>query len=152
MNNNGMYYKLFAMSVLSFISMYILMYMMVDRFENVYSNLNQIYMAGMMTMPMIIFEIILMKSMYPSKPANRLIIAISILFLIGFIAFTRWQTEINDKQFLRSMIPHHAGAILMCKEAPITDPEIKSLCQTIMTSQQSEIDWMKNKLNNLPQK
>jgi uncharacterized protein (DUF305 family) len=40
------------------------------------------------------------------------------------------------------MIPHHSGAILMCRQAKITDPEIKSLCQGIEKSQQQEIDQM----------
>lgn len=41
------------------------------------------------------------------------------------------------------MIPHHAGAILMCNEATIRDVAIKRLCQNILSSQQVEIDQMK---------
>jgi uncharacterized protein (DUF305 family) len=41
------------------------------------------------------------------------------------------------------MIPHHAGAILMCDQAPVRDEEIKSLCQNIIHSQRSEIDQTK---------
>jgi uncharacterized protein (DUF305 family) len=55
----------------------------------------------------------------------------------------REQTGIGDRQFLRSMIPHHASAILMCEEAPIVDPDIRLLCRGIVTSQQSEITQMK---------
>jgi len=47
------------------------------------------------------------------------------------------------------MIPHHGGAVLMCKNAEIQDQEIKELCQTIISSQESEIGWMKKKLNEL---
>jgi uncharacterized protein (DUF305 family) len=47
------------------------------------------------------------------------------------------------------MIPHHAGAILMCEGANITDPEIKELCKTIRSGQQQEIDQMKAKLKQL---
>ena len=43
------YRNLFIMALLSFISMYVLMYAMVDRFGNVYSSVNQVYMAGLMT-------------------------------------------------------------------------------------------------------
>lgn len=49
-------------------------------------------------------------------------------------------------QFLRWMIPHHAGAILMCQEANITDGAIKELCGNIVTSQQEQIDQMKGLL------
>jgi uncharacterized protein (DUF305 family) len=61
----------------------------------------------------------------------------------------RQQTAISDKQFLRSMIPHHAGAILMCERASIQDSEIKELCKSIIASQQAEIDQMRAKLNEL---
>lgn len=41
------------------------------------------------------------------------------------------------------MIPHHSGAVLMCKEATISDPEIKALCVGIIQSQEAEIAQMK---------
>jgi len=47
------------------------------------------------------------------------------------------------------MIPHHAGAILMCEKASIRDSEIKTLCQQIIAGQQSEIDQMKGILTRL---
>jgi len=47
------------------------------------------------------------------------------------------------------MIPHHGGAILMCKEARIQDQEIKDLCKNIISSQQAEIVQMKAKLEQL---
>jgi len=137
------------MAVLSFMAMYILMYSMVNSFSNVFTNVNQFYMAGLMTMPMIIIEIVVMSSMYMNKKLNALIIAISSILLIAFYLFIRQQTAVSDKQFLKSMIPHHGGAILMCNEANIKDPEIKKLCEEIRSSQQKEIDQMKAKLEEL---
>lgn len=55
----------------------------------------------------------------------------------------RTQGLVGDRQFLRSMIPHHSGAILMCEQASIWDPELKLLCGNIITSQKQEIDQMK---------
>lgn len=137
------------MAVLSFISMYILMYIMVDRFTHVYPNLNQFYMAGIMTMPMILIELFMMKSMYTNKKFNTVISIGSIAILITLIFFIRKQTAIDDKEFLKSMIPHHAAAILMCEQSHIQDPEIKDLCKNIMITQQAEIDFMKSKLISL---
>jgi uncharacterized protein (DUF305 family) len=125
------------------------MYAMVNSFANVFPNFNQFYMAGLMAAPMGIFELVLMGAMYENKKWNTVIIAASIIALIVFWTFIRQQTAISDKQFLKSMIPHHAGAILMCEEAPIKDPEIKELCRNIISSQQSEINQMKAKLNAL---
>jgi uncharacterized protein (DUF305 family) len=143
------YGRLLAMAVLSFISMYILMYAMVDRFANVYPNINQVYMAGLMTAPMVAIEVLLMGPMYKNKTANSLILIASVAALIGFWVLTRTQTAIGDVQFLKSMIPHHAGAILMCKRAPIQDAENKALCADIIKGQQSEIDQMKARLEAL---
>jgi len=53
------------------------------------------------------------------------------------------QLLIGDTQFLRSMIPHHSGAILMCERGKISDPEINTLCGQIIQSQKQEIDQMK---------
>lgn len=139
------YGRLLLMAVLSFISMYVLMYAMVNSFANVYLNLNQFYMAGLMAAPMLLIELAPMSAMYGDKRKNALIMAVSFIALGVCWIFIRQQTAITDRQFLRSMIPHHAGAILMCEEAPIRDPEIKQLCGSIVSSQQSEIDRMKTK-------
>jgi uncharacterized protein (DUF305 family) len=140
------YGRLLIMTVLSFISMYVLMYAMVDTFANVYPNFNQFYMAGLMTAPMVLIELVLMRSMYNNKRANILIIAASIIALGAFFIMIRQQTAIADTQFLKSMIPHHAAAILMCGKAPIQDAEIRQLCKTIIDGQSAEIAEMKAKL------
>lgn len=142
-----MYLKLLLMAVLSFVSMYVLMYSMVNTFEDVYPSFNQFYMAGLMAAPMVLIEVVLMSTMYKDKKLNAVIAAASILIGVVFFLGIRQQTAISDKQFLKSMIPHHSGAILMCREANITDPEIKILCQTIIEGQQQEIDQMRAILN-----
>lgn len=137
------YPRLAVMIVLSFIAMYVLMYAMVDTFANVYNNFNQFYMAGLMTAAMAIIELTVMGMMYHNRKVNAVIIGASVLALAGCWVAIREQTAISDRQFLRSMIPHHAGAILMCDEASIEDPELKALCRSIKAGQQSEIDQMK---------
>lgn len=144
-----MYKKLAIMIVLSFIAMYILMYSMVDVFANVIPNINQFYMAGLMTMPMLIIELLVMGSMYGNKKLNISLVVTGFIALILFFAGIRQQTAVGDKEFLKSMIPHHAAAILMGKEASVTDPEIKELIKNIITSQQAEIEQMKAKLKEL---
>jgi len=143
------YHHLGIMAVLSFAAMYALMYSMVDTFGNAYSNLNQVYMAGLMTAPMVVIEVAVMGAMYEDKRLNRLIISGSVVALLGLFASLRMQTGISDRQFLRSMIPHHAGAILMCRRAPLKDAEVRKLCESILVSQQAEIDLMRAKLDAL---
>jgi uncharacterized protein (DUF305 family) len=140
------YVHLAVMIVLSFIAMYILMYSMVDQFANVYNSVNQFYMAGLMTAPMVLIELAVMREMYKNPKINAVVIALSLIALVGFFAAIRQQAAVGDSQFLRSMISHHAGAVLMCNQAPIAREEVKKLCQSIVTSQKQEIDLMKKLL------
>ncbi len=50
-----------------------------------------------------------------------------------------------DIDFVRGMIPHHQGAVDMCKvELQYgKDPEIRKLCESIVSSQESQIVEMK---------
>lgn len=142
--NENMHYKhLVIMTVLSFISMYAFMYSMVNAFENVFHSFNQVYMAGLMTAPMVIIEIFIMRMMYQNKKLNVMILTASAVALIGFFLLIRQQAGISDRQFLRSMIPHHASAILMCEKTSAQSQAIKDLCKNIISNQQTEIDQMK---------
>jgi uncharacterized protein (DUF305 family) len=143
------YGRLLLMVVLSFIAMYALMYGMVNSLANVYMNVNQFYMAGLMAAPMGIIELALMSAMYRNRKLNMVVAIGSVVALALFWVLLRQQVAVSDTQFLRSMIPHHAGAILMCEQAPLQDAEIKALCKNIVSGQQSEIDQMKAKLEAL---
>lgn len=146
MEHKNHYRQLSIMALLSFGSMYALMYAMVDSFSNVYANINQLYMAGLMTAPMVIIELLVMRAMYKDTRRNAVIIGVSVIAGVVCFAGIRQQAGVGDSQFLRSMIPHHASALLMCGEAPIGSPDIKQLCASIIRSQQAEIDQMKSML------
>lgn len=127
---------------LGLIVMYIVMFSMIDGFHDFRNNLNMFYMAVTMWAPMGIFMLATMPGMFPRKQLN---IALHIMFLaltIGSFASTRAQTLIDDDQFIDSMIPHHSGAILMCREADLRDPELLTLCEEIIAAQRSEIEQM----------
>lgn len=141
------YWHFAAMLALNFAAMYLLMYSMVNVFGNVYNSFNEFYMAGLMTAPMAVFEMLLMRGMYQNKTWNWLIVGGGVIALAVFFLAIRAQFAVGDTQFLRSMIPHHSGAILMCEKANLQDPEIKQLCQNIIVSQQQEIDHMKSILD-----
>ena len=143
------YRKLMYMIVFSYLAMYALMYSMVDVWDNVIPNVNQIYMASLMTASMIIIELAVMWGMYPNKKLNLGIMTVGVVLLVASYLSIRQQTAVSDKQFLKSMIPHHAGAILMSEKAPSNDPAIRALQAKIIVSQRSEISQMKAKLADL---
>ncbi len=151
--DNKDYGRLGIMFLLHFIAMYVLMYAMVHNLtDNVYNSLNQFYMAGLMTSSMIGIELVIMRSMYPNKKWNAIIVAASLIALVGCFTLIRQQTAIQDTQFIRSMIPHHSGAILMCEQSSIQDRELRELCGNIKSSQQAEIDQMKAILKRLSER
>ncbi|WP_447954402.1 DUF305 domain-containing protein [Sphingopyxis chilensis] len=123
--------------------MYLVMFVMIDRLSSFYNNLNMFYMTLMMVSPMVVLMVLAMRDMFPSKRLNTLLLLGSAVAFFGSFALIRTQTTIGDTAFLRSMIPHHSGAILMCEQAKLSDPEVRQLCSGIITGQKSEIDQMK---------
>ena len=140
MNHYG---RLAVMMVISFLVMYALMYAMVDRFTNVYGSVNQFYMAGLMAAPMLIIELLLMAGMYPDRRLNLIFGVGAAAFMLACWFGIRNQWGVGDRQFIRSMIPHHAGAILMCERNHLKNPELKQLCHDIVASQRAEVEQMK---------
>jgi uncharacterized protein (DUF305 family) len=143
----GHYGRLALMVAASFVAMYALMYAMVDRLDNVFNNINQVYMAGLMASVMAPIELALMRSMYPDRRKNAIALAASLVALVAFWLMVRNQAAVGDRQFLRSMIPHHGAAVLMCNEAPVQNTRIIDLCRRILASQEAEIEEMKSYLH-----
>ena len=143
-NEHGSPYRMLVLNLIaSALIMYLVMFAMIDTFGEFYNNLNMAWMTLMMVAPMGALMLLMMGSMYADRRTNLIFYAVFAgLFALGTVG-TRAQLAIGDAQFLRSMIPHHSGAILMCREAAITDPEIAALCQNIQRSQREEIEQMR---------
>jgi uncharacterized protein (DUF305 family) len=144
------YLQLGVMAALSFVAMYLLMYAMTNSLDDVYMNVNQVYMAALMTAPMIVIELLVMRAMYEKPRLNALVIGASVVAGIAMFLAIRQQAAVGDRQFLRSMIPHHSSAILMCRQASLDSQAIRELCRSITSSQQREIDQMTAMLRRLP--
>jgi uncharacterized protein (DUF305 family) len=143
-------YPMFALNMaISFIAMYFLMFTMVDTWGDFYNNLNMAFMAITMLAPMGILMLVLMRGMYTNRRLNVVLYVGFVLAFVLALAGIRTQTPISNEQFIASMIPHHSGAILMCREADITDAELRILCDTIEEGQRNEIEQMKAILTRL---
>lgn len=143
------YRSLALQTIVSGIIMYLVMFVMIDRLSSFYNNLNMVYMTLMMASPMVVLMIVAMPGMFPSKRLNTLLVAGSAVAFFGSLALIRTQTTIDDNAFLRSMIPHHSGAILMCEQANLSDPEVRKLCTGIIAGQAAEIEQMKRILERI---
>ena len=104
-NDENHYLRLAVMIVLSFMSMYVLIYAMANTLGDVYQSLNQVYMVGLMTAPMVVIELLLMCGMYKNKRLNVLLVAGSCMAGIAFLLFIRQQLGIEDHQFFKGDDP-----------------------------------------------
>ncbi len=139
----GNYMKFLLMLSVSFVIMYGVMFSNVNQFDNIFLNVNRLYMAILMVAPMALVMLGFMSSMYKDKKLNGIIIVVSVVAIVGAFIMLRNQSMVGDKQFLRSMIPHHSSAILVSENAKVTDPEVKELTKQIIESQEKEIAQMK---------
>lgn len=128
--------------ILGLVVMYVVMFTMIDGMGDFRNNLNMFYMAVTMWAPMGIFMLVTMPGMYPNRKANLALIVLFAVLTAGSFWATRAQALIGDRQFVASMIPHHSGAILMCREASLSDPELVALCDGIIQAQRDEIEQM----------
>ena len=143
-------YGLFALNVgASFLAMYLLMFSMIDGWSDFYNNINMVYMALSMVAPMALLMLATMGGMYKNRRLNLILWLGFALVFVAALTATRKQALVGDRQFVASMIPHHSGAILMCREADLNDPELIKLCQSITASQRSEIEQMRAILSRL---
>jgi hypothetical protein len=143
-NIKGMsYQKFWLMMFISFVIMYGVMFLNVDKANHIYLSTTRTYMALLMVLGMAPVMMGMMGMMYPSKKINTMIIVGSIVALIIVVFLLRNQTFVGDKQYMKGMIPHHSSAIMTSKNANIKDPEVKKLSEQIIQSQEKEIAQMK---------
>lgn len=137
------YGRLLVALSISYVVMLASMFSRVNVPGNVFLSLNQVYMAGLMVAPMLLIMMAVMRSMFKHKRLNAVLWVTGVVLTGLFWMLVRTQSGVGNRQFLRSMIPHHAGAILVCEEASLTDPRIERLCRQIIESQEREIREMK---------
>jgi len=128
--------------ILGLVVMYVVMFSMIAGPADFRNNLNMFYMAVTMWAPMGIFMLATMPGMFPKKGLNIILYVLFAVLTVGSFWATRSQALIDDGQFIDSMIPHHSGAILMCREADLRDQELVQLCSEIIEAQRREIEQM----------
>lgn len=147
--NNSHYKILLLMLALSFVIMYLAMFLNVDELNHIYFSFTRTYMSLLMVSPMALLMLMLMRKMYCNKKLNSIIIISSIAVFVFALTALRSQSFVSDEQYMKAMIPHHSSAILASKNANIKDPEVRALSDSIIKSQKEEISKMKAILNRM---
>lgn len=145
------YSKFGLMLFISFLVMYAVMFLNVDKADHIYLSITRVYMTILMVAPMSLIMLLLMKHMYQNKKANRIIMIVSVVAVFLAFAGLRSQSLVGDVQYMKAMIPHHSSAIMTSSNAGIKDPEVRELADSIIASQRREIAQMKAILKRMDQ-
>ena len=149
-NNYG---KFMAMLGLSFIAMYITMYLNTYEWDHVWFSLTRFYMVCLGIAAMALIMLSLMLNMYKNKKKNIAIYLGSLILFVSALGLVREQkSTVGDVLWMKAMIPHHSIAILTSKRADIKDPEAKKLAEEIIEAQLREIAQMKKMIYRLENK
>lgn len=138
---------------LSFVAMYITMYLNTYEIDHVYFSLTRFYMSCLGISAMAGIMLSLMLKMYKNKKKNIGIYLGSLILFLGALTLVRAQRPIiGDVLWMKAMIPHHSIAILTSERADIEDPEVKKLAEDIIKAQKKEIEEMKQMIERLESK
>jgi peptidoglycan/LPS O-acetylase OafA/YrhL len=146
------YPKFAVIMAVSFVIMYLIMFLNLAEFNHVYNSITRIYMTTLMIASMAISMLLFMWKMYPNKKLNYSIIVFSTITFLGTLLLLRTQTPISDIQWMKAMIPHHSSAIMTSSNASFKDPEVQKLANDIIEAQEKEIKQMKEMINRLENK
>jgi len=147
--NSHTYGKLAVTLIISFVIMYLVMFLNMDKIEDYHTSITRIYMTFLMISPMAILMILRMKMMYKNRKINVAIIISSVVIFVFSLIGLRTQTPVGDIQYMKAMIPHHSSAIMTSKNANIKDAEVRKLADSIIKSQEKEINQMNKILRRL---
>ncbi len=140
----GNYSRFLIMLGLSFLAMYITMYMNTYEWDHIWFSLTRFYMVCLGIAAMAVIMLSLMLGMYKNRRKNIAIYVGSLLLFVSALGLVRAQSPIiGDVLWMKAMIPHHSIAILTSKRADIQDPEAQKLAKEIIEAQEREIAQMK---------
>lgn len=143
MENRSNYWKFGAMIGTSMIVMFGLMYLNTYAFEHVRWSETRFYMTFIMGAAMAVVMLSFMLNMYKDSRINLAIFGGSALVFLLALWLVRSQTTVEDRSYMKAMIPHHSIAIMTSERAHIRDPRVRKLAHDIIVAQRREIAQMK---------
>ena len=143
------YPKFALIMAVSFVIMYLVMFLNVAEIDHIYNSLTRFYMTTLMIATMAISMLLFMWKMYPNRNTNIAIIAFATVSFFGTFYLLRTQTPVSDIQYMKAMIPHHSSAIMTSSNVEFEDAEVKKLAENIIIAQEKEIKQMKEIINRL---
>ena len=128
--------------IMIFSAMLSTMNVWVDKYQDIRFSINDVYMAFLMGGWMLLFMGLLNK--------DPKIVFLGFLIVAINIGFIRTQFLVTEEQYKLGMIPHHSMAVHMSKKLLEKNNNIPDFLKNVITTQESEIQFMKNnKKNNI---
>ena len=148
-HDRKMYLRFAAMIFTGMVVMYWVMFVGSWEWSHIQFSQSRVFMALTMGGAMGIVMLAWMLNMYKNVRANLIVIAASLLLLIGGAFLDRSQITVDDIAFMRGMIPHHSLAITRSERANIDDVRVCELAAEISAAQRWEIAEMEWQINDI---
>lgn len=145
-HERNMYLRFGAMLLTSTVAMFVLSYTNSYALDHLRFSEERFYMALTMGASMaIIMGAYMWGMMLKNTKLNVVIMAGGLA--VGLLAFGLSQSQVlvEDRSYMRGMIPHHSIAILTSERADIEDMRVRELADEIIEAQRREIaemDWL----------
>jgi hypothetical protein len=139
------YWRFLAMVGSSTIVMFGLTYTNTYAWDHVRWSEERVYMALLMGGAMAIVMLGFMWSMHQNVKVNVAIIAGATILMGVSLWLSRSQQFVDDREYMKGMIPHHSIAILTSEHADIDDVRACALANDIIRAQREEIaemEWL----------
>ncbi|MFP5252285.1 MAG: DUF305 domain-containing protein [Actinomycetes bacterium] len=140
-----MYLRFAAMILTAMVVMYWVMFVSSWEWSHVRFSQSRIFMAITMGGAMGLVMLAWMLNMYKSATANIIIVVASLLLFGVGTTLDRSQATVDDKAFMKAMIPHHSLAITRAERFGNDDVRVCELAVEISEAQRREIlemDWL----------
>ena len=139
---------LFHILIMVAIQTFVMPFVMVDERDHVEFSLTQAYMGAFMGACMVAVDGLAMSGHSPLPWYGWLVtIAVGVLSVAAY----HQQWFVDDRGYLREMIPHHSMALVTSAARLDTrDPRIQRLAEQIIMTQRREISEMRHILAGFP--
>ena len=136
------YWRFAAMIATSMTAMFALTYANSYRLGDVQWSETRFYTVFVMGAAMAVIMLGFMLGMYTSRKINAAIFVGSAIVFSLALWLVRSQETVQDRSYMRAMVPHHSIAILTSSRAELTDLRVRELADEIIAAQKREIEEM----------
>jgi hypothetical protein len=139
------YLRFGAMIITSTLVMFLLTYTNTYAWGHVRWSEERLYMALLMGGAMAIVMLVFMWGMHKNVKVNLAILGGALVLMLTSLWLSRSQRLVDDREYMKGMIPHHSIAILTSEHADLDDRRVCVLANGIIRTQRTEIaemEWL----------